>query len=348
MVGRRWDGTRDRRTVTCATRAKAKKAETRLLLEKERNHGRVTARMPLVDFVRDVYWPQKAGLRAVTRQGYERDLRRRILPALGAMDLDQINKLSIQRMLSACPTRKTATNARETLSSVLGCAVEMGMLPANPAGYRYTYPGTGATDPERAGQWLTTFAEHGRLLTHLRLTAPGSPEERMCVLGLCEGLRKGEILALRWEDVDLGRRELTVRRTVTQGKGGAHVTDPKTPNAARTIPLRAYAAERMASWGPGAGTVVPGRSGAPMSPVTAGKRIRRMARGSYPDGGPLPRVTLASMRHSFATACVNEGMKATKLARILGHADIKTTMRYYVRQKLADPHAAVDQMDAEA
>ena len=73
--------------------------------------------------------------------------------------------------------------------------------------------------------------------------------------------------------------------------------------------------------------------------------MRRFTAGSYPDGEPLPRVTMASLRHSFATACVNEGMEVSKLSRIMGHADVKTTMRYYVRQKLGDLKAAVDAMD---
>lgn len=344
-VGVKWDGSRDRRVETYPTKGQARKAETRLLMEKERLRGRVTARITLAEFVDEVYWPQKAGLRANTRQGYERDLRRRILPALGNMELEQINKLNIQRMISGCPTRKTATNARETLSSVLGCAVEMGMIPVNPASFRYTYPGDGAADPERGGVWLTTFAEHMRLLGLLRETQPGSCVERICVIGLCEGLRKGEVLALRWEDVDLARRELTVRGTYTQGIGGAHETDPKNRNARRTIPLRAYAAERMAAWGPGEGPIVSGTGGGLLSPVTAGERMRRFTAGSYPDGTPLPRVTMASLRHSFATACVNEGMEVSKLSRIMGHADVKTTMRYYVRQKLGDLKAAVDAMD---
>ena len=126
-VGVKWDGSRDRRVETYPTKGQARKAETRLLMEKERLRGRVTARITLAEFVDEVYGPQKAGLRANTRQGYERDLRRRILPALGNMELEQINKLNIQRMVSACPTRKTATNARETLSSVsythLSCTI---------------------------------------------------------------------------------------------------------------------------------------------------------------------------------------------------------------------------------
>lgn len=131
-VGVKWDGSRDRRVETCQTKGQARKAETRLLMEKERLRGRVTA-----------------------------------------------------------------TDAREALSSVLGCAVEMGMLSVNLASFRYTDPDGGAADPERGGEWLTTFGDHELLLGHLREVRPGSCVERICVIGPCEGLRKGEILALR-------------------------------------------------------------------------------------------------------------------------------------------------------
>lgn len=102
----------------------------------------------------------------------------------------------------------------------------------------------------------------------------------------------------------------------------------------------------MAVWDPGEGPIVEGVGGGLLSPVTAGERMRHFTAGSYPDGTPLPRVTMASLRHSFATACVNEGMGGvSKLSRIMGHADIKTTMRYYVRQKLDDLKVAADVMD---
>ena len=59
-VGVKWDGSRDRRVETYPTKGQARKAETRLLMEKERLRGRVTARITLAEFVDEVYWPQKA------------------------------------------------------------------------------------------------------------------------------------------------------------------------------------------------------------------------------------------------------------------------------------------------
>lgn len=174
------------------------------------------------------------------------------------MYVDAINRYAIRRMISSCPTRKTATNARETLSSTLSLAVEMGMLTMNPAGFRYQHPQPGALIEGHAGTWLTTFAEHRALLEYVAERYPGEPEERIVVLGLCEGLRKVEIMGLDWEDVDLGASELTVHRSYGQGKGGAHLTDQKTPRARRTIPVWSYARERMEAWGPPPGQSSPG------------------------------------------------------------------------------------------
>lgn len=348
VVGRKWDGTRDRRTATFPTQARARKAETAMLMEKERMRGRVSGRMTFGEFVEEVYWPQKVGLRANTRAGYERDLRLRLLPAFRDADLSAINKLSIQRMLAACPTRKTATNARETLSSVLSVAVEMGMLQVNPAGFRYQYP-NGRVREDRAGDWLPRFDEHRRLLDHLREHHGGEPVERMVVLGLCEGMRKGEVLGLDWEQVDLGARELCVTQTYTIGRGGAHLTPPKTDRAERVIPIWAYAAERMEAWGPGRGPVVVGPRGGRMHPETAQQHLRRLhERECYDGGEPIPEITMQSLRHSFATACVNAGVDPTKLRDVMGHTDISTTMRYYVKQKLSTVREGMeDVIDAE-
>lgn len=345
VVGRKVDGSPDRRSVTCDTKAKAKKAERALLLEKDRRHGGVSGRVTFREFVEEVYWPQKAGIRDNTRKGYERDLNLRLLPAFGDMDVDRIGRMSIQRMISSCPSRKVATNARETLSSVLSIAVELGMIPVNPAGFRYSYPKASDLPADHMGEWLTTFAAQRPLLEYVAAEHPGEPEERIVVLGLCEGLRKGEVFGLDWEDVDLSRAELSVRRTYTVGKGGAHLTDPKTPRARRTIPVYSYALSRMLAWGPGEGPVVTVQ-GRRMGPGTGSVRLRRMLERAAAEGVELPRVTVSSLRHSFATSCANAGMEPSRLSALMGHRDIATTQRYYVRQKLENLRSDAPVVDA--
>lgn len=345
VVGVRYDGRPDRRTECHDTKAQAMKAERRLLLLKEKNRGRVSGRMSFADFLDEVYWPQKTKLRPNTRRCYERDIKLRLMPAFGAMDIDQINRLAIQRMISSCPTRKVATNARETLSSILGVAVEMEMLPGNPAGYRYQYPPAAEHPADHYGEWLTTFGQHWRALEALAKEYPGEPEERAVVLALCEGLRKGEVLGLDWADVDLSASELSVRRSYTVGKGGPSLTDPKTPRARRTIPLFAYARERMEAWGPGDGPVVHGPRGGRMNPRTASKRLKAAVARLRSMGYDMPSITLYSCRHSFATACLDAGVEVSRLSAVMGHRDVSTTQNFYIKFKAADLHAGTGAVD---
>ena len=210
-MGRRLDGSRDRRTRQCRTKAEAERAERAWLVEKERARGKSYGRITLAEFVEDFFWPQKTRLKGSTVKGYKRDLDLRILPSLGGMAMEDVGRLQIQRMLMACPTRKTATNARETLSSVMSLAVEMGVVPVNPAGFRYEYPAASQTDPDALGVWLTSFEKIGRVVDWVHRDWAGTAEERMVVLGLLFGLRKGEVLGLDACDVDIAGRKIGIR-----------------------------------------------------------------------------------------------------------------------------------------
>ncbi len=339
-----WSGDRDRRTKACDSEKEAIKAEKKLLLERERLRG-MSGRISLEDFLEHVYWPQKQGLRANTRRGYERDINLRLLPSFGHLDLADIDRFGIQRMLSKCSTRKVATNARETLSSILSVAVEMEMIPRNPASYRYSYPPAPPAEKDKDGVWLPTFAEHRELLEYVALHYPGEPIERILVLGLCFGLRKGEILGMDWERIDLEGAELEVMQTFVIAKGGPFMAPPKTPKSERHLPIVAYALERMKTWERASTTspdlfdrpshpVVVGRNRKRLSPATAENIVRRVRGLSFENGELLPAITTMSCRHSFATACIRAGIEVSTVAAWLGHRDVSTTYNRYVKPTL--------------
>lgn len=337
-VGRRLDGSPDRRTETHRTKREAEAAEKRLLLLKEQRRGKSYGSITFSAFVDGYFWPQRASLRPTTVKGYERDIRLRLRPAFGDVPIEDIDRLRIQRMISSCATRKVATNARETLSSILSLAVEMGAIPVNPAGFRYSYPEAAEHPDDHFGVWLSTFAEIQRVLDWMEEHYPGEPEERMCVLGLCMGLRKEEALGLDWETVFPAERRVQIVQAYTQGEGEPVLGDPKTPKALRPVPMTAHALRRFEAWGPGEGPVVTDRFGRRMRPSAARKRIAKVFAGglAYDDGTPLPRLTQFSMRHSFGTACINAGIEVARLAKWMGHCDTSTTYNRYVKPKLAD------------
>lgn len=341
-VGERRDGSRDRRTKVCATKREAERAERAFLARK--GSGLVSGLMTIDEFIEDVYWPAKEGLRANTKRGYERDIRLRILPALSGMRLEDIRHSDIQRMIDAAPTRKAATNARETLSSILGHAMDMEMIQRNPAGLRYVYP-----QPRKAargsgyGEWLTTFEQHRRYFDAVESAQRHEMLDRIMVLGLCFGLRKGEVFGLDWEQVDMRRRTVSIMQTYVTAAGGAFMADPKTPRAVRTVPISSFAYARMESWDPNgrSGPIVRTRAGGRMSPSSGQDVVRRFA-DRHPE---LPRVTIHSMRHSFTTACVNAGVEVSRISAWLGHEDVSTTYNRYVRPLLDDLRSDVGAID---
>lgn len=344
-VGKRLDGSRDRHQPSFKTKKEAEKEERRLLLLKDQRRGKSYGRILFEEFVPDYFWPQKPNLRNSTRAGYERDINLRLMPAFGSMAMEDIGRYEIQSMISGCSSHKVATNARETLSSIMSLAVEMSVIPINPASFRYQYPPK-TTDhlSEDQGEWLTTWDEIVRVLDYLAEHFPDTDVHRACVLGLCFGLRKGEMIALDDSNVFAEERYIYIEATRTAGKGGVEEYDPKTPTGGRSIPVLDIAAPWIAKWSAEGGTIIKGYRGGPMNPTTLKTHFQRIFQtgNTFDDGEPLPKLTAFSCRHSFGTACANAKVDLTKLAAWMGHADTKTTMQYYIKQKLKNLYTDAD------
>lgn len=336
VIGYKLDGKPDRRRIKCATKTEALEQEKRLHIIRQDKRGKSYGCISFQDFVDFYYWPQKTKLRSSTVRGYKRDLNLRLLPAFGKMPLDEIGRFDIQKMISSCSTKKVATNARETLSSILRLAVEMEIIDKNPAGYSYEYPDEPIRKPDFYGVWLQNFDEIKRVVEWVCKTYPGTQIERITVLGLCFGLRKGEILGLDWDDVDFENRCIHIKQTYTEGEGKPQLTPPKTPNSTRTIPMIELAFRHMAGWTREAQSVVCTRTGRRLDPKAARCRAISAFRSgkTFDDGTLVPRMTIFSMRHSFGTACIAAGIDVKIVSTWMGHVDVTTTYNRYVKPKL--------------
>lgn len=278
----------------------------------------------LADFIYNEFLPAKSKLKNTTLSGYLRDIKLRIVPCLGHFRLLQIDHAAIQSMIDSCETRAVASNARETLSSILGCACEKRLLPYNAAIGRYIYPEqVYKTDEPYLGYWLTNFNDIALWLNIAREECPGSAIERILLLGFCEGLRKSEILGMDGERINLRRNSLFVCQAYTKGNGPPELHDTKTPKSIRHIPLMEYARERIEDIGTGTGPWITDKFGKRYNPHSAQKAFTK-----FRVEHDLPRVTMATLRHSFATSCIRSGMDIATLATWLGHTDAKTTLIY--------------------
>lgn len=228
--------------------------------------------------------------------------------------------------------KKRSTTARifSALRVVLDDAVRDQLIARNPA--RQVKPPT----VERGEVRHLSAEDVERLLASTAGTRCHRP---LCLIAAL-GLRKGEALALRWDDVTLAgsNPSIKVRGTLARVNGELIVTAPKTARSRRTLPLsrsvvtlleaqRTEQAEdrlRAANIWDEYGFVFTTETGRPIDPSNILREIKRAARKAG-----LSSVTVHTLRHSAATVMLEGGVHLRGVADLLGHADIRTTAEVY-------------------
>ena len=248
-----------------------------------------------------------ANCNAHTAAIYRGSLANHILPALGAMPLARVGRADVAALHARLGDRPRAANrALAILRKMFDLAELWEMAPggANPCDGVRKYR-------ERARVRVLDAAEYRRLgaaLAEAEGAGRGRAAAALRLLTLT-GCRSGEILGLRWDDVDRAAGELRLRRTKT----GARMV-PLTP-AVEAV-LAGIARADGNPW------VIAGRRpGTRMKSLTADwHRIRARA--------GLDDVRIHDLRHSYATRALAAGESLAMIARLLGHADIASTLRY--------------------
>jgi integrase len=237
-------------------------------------------------------------------------LRNRILPVLGNKPLAQLGVRDIDRLkahyVGTGTSAKTVNNYLAILHRCLRSAVEwelldyippFQMLKVAPPSFRYL-------EPEEARR-LVTAAPAGTLRT-------------MIVVALQTGLRASELQGLEWQDVDLGRRTLCVRRGVVEG----FVAPPKN-NRLRYIALSDGVISELEALPRSHERVFPSL-GRLSSYATMRRELREIAKAA----GVTGRFGWHTLRHSFASHLVSAGAPLKVVQEALGHSSYDMTLRY--------------------
>ena len=324
------DGKRDRRRRTFKTRKDAEKAEKDAARFRDAVKNR-TGRLTLGEYIDRYYWPiASRRLEATSLDTYRREIDNRIMPILGDSMLDDLDRMSIQSMVDYAKTEAVARKSLGLLKTILNEAVGDGFMESNPAVARYAMPKKGKKRDN--GVILSDFEQIARFLKEVQKDAPEAVA-RLVVTGLTLGLRPEERYALDYEDFDLKNITVNVKGayvTASAKYGGNQMKKTKTEYSNRLIPMSHLFIDYYIFQEDGAGPWIKNKDGGRLSPSTGRKMWNRYL-DAHPD---LPRVTLENMRHSFATACLHAGMNVEDLSRMLGHSDINTTFRRYVKPDL--------------
>lgn len=298
----------------------------------------------LHDLARDYFRTIAAALAPSTLKGYEEAYVRSIAPRLAHLELTEITREIVEEWISGILTdqgRHAAWKALACLRPMLRRSVEWGRLADNPAA-RIRLPRASTTAQESAHLQGARRVLDRTQLTQLVAACPAVRVECMVRLSAEAGLRKGEVIGLRWGDLDLALRRVTVARTVWQGRTDGrtirHVRPPKSGRPRRvalpeglTARLADWYAESVIEGGTAAeGWVFPGRDGGPMDEGSPNQALERALRraglvGAHDRG----LVTWHGLRHGAASHMLAAGKPLTAVAMQLGHADPSITARIY-------------------
>jgi integrase len=309
-----------------------------------------------------------------TVTSYRELLKRYVRPALGATRLVDVTRAQVKDLLAARRaaglSKNTVRLVRATLSVLFSDAVEDGLVPVNPAagvGGRGRKKGDAVTGAERrqkirpmTGEQLAAFlaavdgrrgieaAEAGREARDAEIRR--DRRDYALFLTLADaGLRPGEALGLKWDDVDLVDRTLNIQRALARG---GQVKATKTGES-RRVDLTSRLADVLGRWQAtseadalAAGQedpskwVFPSEEGTPLDGINAARRFRALLVKAK-----LPRFRLYDLRHSFATHLLAEGAPITYVAAQLGHAKPTTTLAFYAHWLPRGDKSIIDRLE---
>jgi len=191
----------------------------------------------------------------------------------------------------------------------------------------------------------------------LLAAARGDRLEALWVLAVHTGMRQGELLALKWTDVDLEAGKVSVRRTLSREKGHYTLGEPKTKRSRRRVKLTGAATaalrdhlsrqmqdmDRLGDLYRDQGLVFTSDSGAPLNPSNIRNRnLRRLT-----SKADLPKIRFHDLRHTCATLLLSRNVHPKIVQEMLGHATVAITLDTYshVLPGMGD-HAAEAMEDA--
>lgn len=339
---------RRQESKTYKTMKEAERAQIERRAEMQRGVAVDTSKLTVGDVCKQWLALKRHDLKPRSYEHYEHAVNTHIVPHIGGLAVQRIQPTTIDTLYTllrdAGHSEHTIHRVHQRLRQLFDYAVKRRIVAVN------SVTAVDAPTMRPAPATILTASQIGRFLTFATDDGGYAP---LWLLLLQTGLRRGEALGVRWQDIDLETGKLRVRQAVELLNGVAHFTTPKTPAALRTITLfpesiaalKEYRTRQLrqrlvaTTWGDH-DLVFCTDIGKPLHPenvLRAFYAIRRRANeaAKQDNAEPLPAFRIHDLRHTHATHLIRERWDIVTVSRRLGHANPGITMTIYAHS-LAD------------
>jgi len=275
----------------------------------------------------------KHSIRVRSYERYEEMVRLHIIPVLGRYQLQKLTAQQVRafytKKLNEGLSPTTVNGLHAVLHKALDDAVRLGILARNVC--------DAVSPPRRAHFEIQPLSTEQA--QQLLAAARGHNMEALFVLALTTGMRRGEVLALKWQDIDFAHNTLHVRRIFTRRPGNRYIeAEPKTEKSRRSIALAPMVVELLKqhrirqaeaklqaseTWQE-RGLVFCTAVGTPLNPSKVVDRFKTLLKKAG-----LPEIRFHDLRHSAATILLSMGVHPKVVQELLGHNQISMTMDIY-------------------
>ena len=289
----------------------------------------VTCQMMVKELFFEWLSATKLRVKTSTFANYLMKVEKHILPVFGGMRYDM---LTVQMINNFIQEKLDSGLSAKYVSDIIIVFKSMAKYTAKIHGFRNILADIELPKVHRSEAVLLTRNQQLHLWRYLQRNPCTTS---LCVLlSLYTGLRVGEVCGLMWEDIDFEKSILTVRRTVQRIRNGDHSTciladTPKSRTSRRSIPIPKFLIKLLRESRSNDNHYVLSNSEIVIEPRTLQRRFKSILKKA-----DLPSVSYHSLRHAFATNCLQAGFDVKTLSEILGHASVETTLNRYVHTSM--------------